>query len=56
MNLIVCYFLLQLLGLYGMLIVLDYIKKPGSRYLEPPRNVYKIRTYKDNLKAPDKAA
>lgn len=56
MNPIVCYFLLQLVGLYGMLLVLDYIKRPGSRYLETPRNVTKFPTSKKNSEVSDKAA
>lgn len=54
MNPIMCYFLLQLLGLYAMLLVLDYYKRPGSRYLD--ESAQKVLTYRKPAVRKDKAA
>lgn len=56
MNLMMGYFLLQLGGLYAMLLVLDYYKKPGSRYLEGSESTINLAAYKKAPVPKDKAA
>lgn len=56
MNPIMCYFLLQLVGLYAGLLVLDYVRNPGSRYFETEKTAVSTVLPKKPSLSEDRAA